>query len=503
MLGVQHFVRNLLLVEQMREMLRGLNRGRADQHRLAAAMTILDVGDDGGMFFLCRAIYLIRQIGADHRVVRWDHHHLETVDLLKFERLRIGRAGHAGQLPVQPEIILECDRRQRLVFVLDRHPFLGFDRLMQTVGPTPALHHAAGELVDDDDFVIAHDVVHLALEQRMRTQRGVEVVQQHDVADVVQIAALREQADLGQQLLDRFMAGLGQERLARLLVDAVIARTVLGFLPHQPRDDGVDLGVQVGALLRRTGDDQRRACLVDQDRIHLVDDGEVQAALRALLGAERHVVAQVVETVFVVGAIGDVGAVGRALLGGLLVRDHRTHRQTQEVVDLAHPLGVAPGEIVIHRDHVHTLAGQRIQVGRERRHQRLAFAGAHLGDLALMQHHATDELDIEVAHAERALRGLAHHGERLVQQAVERLAALEARAEFHGFGAQLLVGKRGDLGFERIDLRHVLLQTLEQAAVTAAEYFCEGSGQHESKNTTSGGSREIKEGGLWRKNRGT
>jgi hypothetical protein len=48
---------------------------------------------------------------------------------------------------------------------------------------------------------------------------------------------------------------------------------------------------------------------------------------------------------------------------------------------------------------VHALAGQRVEVDRQRRHQRLALAGAHLGDLAVVQHHAADELDVEVPHA--------------------------------------------------------------------------------------------------------
>ena len=41
--------------------------------------------------------------------------------------------------------------------------------------------------------------------------------------------------------------------------------------------------VLVGRLLRRPGDDQRRARLVDQDVVDLVDDGEVELALDVLL----------------------------------------------------------------------------------------------------------------------------------------------------------------------------------------------------------------------------
>jgi hypothetical protein len=37
--------------------------------------------------------------------------------------------------------------------------FLGLDGLVQAVGPAPARHQAAGELVDDDDLAVLHDVV--------------------------------------------------------------------------------------------------------------------------------------------------------------------------------------------------------------------------------------------------------------------------------------------------------------------------------------------------------
>src|SRR6218665_2283895 len=45
-------------------------------------------------------------------------------------------------------------------------------------------------------------------------------------------------------------------------------------------------------------DDQRRARLVDQDGIDLIDDGVVQALLHAVLRFVDHVVAQIVEAVF-------------------------------------------------------------------------------------------------------------------------------------------------------------------------------------------------------------
>ena len=81
-----------------------------------------------------------------------------------------GGAGHAGELVIEAEIVLEGDRGERLVLRLDGHVLLGFERLMQAFGIAPAGHHAAGELVDDDDLVVLDDVILVALEQLVGAQ---------------------------------------------------------------------------------------------------------------------------------------------------------------------------------------------------------------------------------------------------------------------------------------------------------------------------------------------
>ena len=131
------------------------------------------------------------------------------------------RAGHAGELLVHAEIVLEGDRGQRLVLRLDRHVLLGFQRLVQAFRIAAARHHAAGELVDDDDLVVADDVVLVLLEQLVRLQRVVDVVDDGDVLDVVERLAL-EMAGLAQQVLELLGAFLGEDRGALLLVDLVV-----------------------------------------------------------------------------------------------------------------------------------------------------------------------------------------------------------------------------------------------------------------------------------------
>ena len=287
----------------------------------------------------------------DQRHIGRHFQHFETIDVHELVGLGERRAGHARKLLVHAEIVLEGDRGERLVFRLDRLVLLRFQRLMQAFRIAPARHHAAGELVDDDDLAVAHDVVLVALEQLVRAQRLVDVMHGRDVLDVVEMIAL-EQAGVAQHLLHLFHAGFGQVGGALLLVDLVILLRELG-------DIGVDGVVEFRAVFERAGDDQRRARLVDQDGVHFVDDGEDVPALDHVLQPVLHVVAQIVEAELVVGAVGDVAVVG--LLALLVVEPVHDDAggQAEEAVDLAHPFGVALGEVVVDRDHMHAAAGRR------------------------------------------------------------------------------------------------------------------------------------------------
>ncbi len=166
-----------------------------------------------------------------------------------------------------------------------------------------------------------------------------------------------------------------------------------------------------------------------------------------------HVVAQIVETELVVGAVGDVGVVGVAALELVDIGDDHPNGQPEEAVELSHPFGIAAGEVIVDGDDVDALALDRVEIGRQRGDQRLALTGAHLGDLAAMEDDAADHLDVEMAHAEHADRSLAHRGEGLGEDLVERLARGQLSAELVGLRGQLLVGERLDLLLERVDLR--------------------------------------------------
>ncbi len=308
---------------------------------------------------------------------------------------------------------------------------------------------------------------------------------------------------------------LGQDRGARLLVHEIVAgRELVAVLVlllgafREVRDDAVTAVVDVGVLFRGARDDERRAGLVDEDRVDLVDDRVDVAPLDHALELELHVVAQVVEAELVVRPVGDVAGVGLlALVVEEAVLD-AADRQAEEAVDLAHPVGVAAGQVVVDGHDVHAPAGQGVQVDRHGRDERLALARLHLGDLALVEDHAADQLHVEGAHAQRAHGSFAGHGEGLLEDLVEdRVAgglevvdglfavlmdadALEGfrdpRPELACLRPEGLVRELLDPGLEGVDPGHARGELLEVALVLRAENFGEDAVDHVWRLTPEG-----------------
>ena len=78
------------------------------------------------------------------------------------------------------------------------------------------------------------------------------------------------------------------------------------------------------------------------------------------------VVAQIVETELVVGAVSYVAGIGGALLVVGHVVNVYAHGKSQKAVNLTHPFSVAPGEVIVYRNHMHTLSGKRVEICRQR-----------------------------------------------------------------------------------------------------------------------------------------
>ena len=135
------------------------------------------------------------------------------------------------------------------------------------------------------------------------------------------------------------------------------------------------------------------------------------------------------------------------------------------------------------------MPGSEFRTTGERRREGLALAGAHLGDRAGVQHHAADDLDVEMAHAHLALAGLADDREGLGKEVVELRAVARLLAERVHPLAQLVVGLELELGLEVVDASDALFELPELLGFAHTEGAVEDRHSAEGTNATAGGRR--------------
>ena len=180
--------------EHLGQMFRLLDRRRADQHRLHLGVGFLDLAHHRAQLLVVGAIDLVVLVEAVDRHVGRNLDDDQLVDLGELVGFGRGGAGHAGELLVEAEIVLEGDRGEGDVFRLDGDVLLRLQRLVQAFRIAAAGHHAAGELVDDHDFAVADDVVLVDLEQLVGAQRLIDVVDEGGVGGFVEEAFLHQPA---------------------------------------------------------------------------------------------------------------------------------------------------------------------------------------------------------------------------------------------------------------------------------------------------------------------
>ena len=465
MLGVEDLVCDAALGKGGGQLLGALNGDGAHQDRLALGVTTLNVVSNGVVLGLDGAVHQVLVVNTLHGLVGGDDLDGQLVNLAELSVLGECRTGHAGKLVIQTEVVLQGDGGQGLVLLAYEHALFGLDGLVQALRIAAALHDAAGELVDDLDLAVGDHVLLIAVEHVLGLQRLLQVVDQ--LAGEIGIDVIDTQA-----ALDLLKTALGGGDGVLGLVHDVVARglDVLGGGEHVVRDVFAALKathgtrevlVGTGGLGASARDDQWGPGLIDQDGVDLVDDGVVVTALHALLGTGNHVVAQVIKAELGVGAVSDVCLVGRALELERHVVLEQTDGHAQVLIDAAHPLGVALCQVIVDGNDVHALAGNSVEIASQGGDEGLAFAGLHLGDVALVQRHGADELYIKVTHAHGALGSFAHGGKGLGEHVVERLAVGVTLAELIGLAAELLLGHLLKLGLKTVDLVDDLVVALK------------------------------------------
>ena len=309
---------------------------------------------------------------------------------------------------------------------------------MQAVGIAAADHEAAGELIDDDDLAVLHDIVDIPLHDAAGGDGLIDVVGQGEVFGVIEA--------LDAEILLRLAGTLGGDGGgAGLFIHDVIGLDILlvvlgvHLLDPQGGESGgeaVGLLIQVSRFFTGAADDEGGTGFIDQNGVHLIDDGVIPAALDAVALIDHHVIAQVIEAEFIIGAVGDIGGVGCPLFIGAHAADGKTDGKAHPAVEIAHPFAVTAGEVFIDGDDMHALAGEGIEVGGQGGNEGFALTGFHFRDAALVQDDAAHDLDGEVTHAQHAVGGLPAGGKGLRQDVIQGFAVRQELLEAGGFSLQ-------------------------------------------------------------------
>ncbi len=367
-LSVQHLVGDSFFLQLPAEILGSVDIDGAYQHRLPLLVSLRNVRYHGIELLFLGLIHHVIVVHSGNRHIGGNFHHVHLINLAELLFLRDGSTSHARLFRIFVKEILEGNRGEGFTLPLYLHMLLRFNRLVQSVREPPARHDAPGKLVHDQHFVIIYHIILILEHQGMGPKCQINIVLQFQIIRVCQILHLEEPLRLAHALL-------GQIHILVLLIDNIISRLLL-FLIHQDihlgkffrstpgqlLHENIASLVQLGGLSTGTGNNQRRPGLVNQHGIHLIDDSIVQVPLHQFFFVYHHIVPQIIKSQFVVGGIGDIAVIRLSSLIVVHIVENHAHGQAQKLMNLSHPLRITLCQIVIHRNDMHALSFQGIQI---------------------------------------------------------------------------------------------------------------------------------------------
>ena len=143
--------------------------------------------------------------------------------------------------------------------------------------------------------------------------------------------------------------------------------------------------------------------------------------LNQRIDVELHIIAEIVEAEFVIRTVGYIARIGVLAFDIVHIVLDTADCQAEKFMDLAHPLGVARGKVIIDRDDVDAASGQTVEIRRQRRDEGFTFTRTHLSDTALVQGDTADHLNVEVPHSGHSPRTFADGRKSLGQDLVQDL----------------------------------------------------------------------------------
>jgi len=131
------------------------------------------------------------------------------------------------------------------------------------------------------------------------------------------------------------------------------------------------------------------------------------------------------------------------------------NRKAEKMINLSHPHRIAPRKVIVDSHDMYAAACNGVKRNRQRRYERLPLSGTHLGDLSLVEHHAAEQLHVEMPLAGGTLGCFAHHRKNMRQYFIEIfLRFVGCRSVFADLRANFLIGHFFVLRLERVYFLH-------------------------------------------------
>ena len=160
--------------------------------------------------------------------------------------------------------------------------------------------------------------------------------------------------------------------------------------------------IQFARLIASARNNKGSTRLIDKNRVNLVDDCERVTSLNSVFFIGNHVITKIVKSHLVVCSVSNVCVV-RVLLSLVIlsVRD-KSDGKSHKTENLAHPLGISAGKIIVYGYDMNALAGKSVKISGKRCDERFALACFHLGDSALVKNDTSEYLHGKVLHVKNS-----------------------------------------------------------------------------------------------------
>ena len=438
-LRVQYVVLDTFTAKHLAEEFRCLDGNGTNQNRLLFCMGFFNcLNNCVEFFFLCH-VYGIFEVFTLYRSVSRDLYNVHSVDITELFFLGKSCTGHTALLIIFIKEVLECNSSKSLTLSLNLNMLFCFDCLMKSVRITTSRHDTSGKFINDKNLIIFYYVILVFMHQVMCTECKDDIVLDLQVFRICQVLDIEEFLNLLHTLLgkvynliffiyyevtglDNFFAHDGSH----------LCHLMAGFTTFQLLCKDITHFIELRGLTALSGNDQRCTCLIDQDRVDLIDDTVVQISLYQLFFIDDHVITKVIKSQFVISYISNIASVCCTALFRFHVVQYNTNSQSKELMNFTHPLSISFCQIVIDCYDVNAFTFQCIQICRKCRNKGLTFTGLHLCDTALMKDDTTDDLYTVMFHTENSFCTFTYDCESLRKKIIQCLSLIQTFLELSG-----------------------------------------------------------------------